>query len=98
MPRRFRHDFKHPLDKSERHVLMKQVTHGIDENRPRFFPCKGLFKRMFMKSQLESVSIIILAHGFQAFGHAFGVAEFAAGTDLGATRERVPSRLGPFNG
>ena len=51
-----------------------------------------------MQSKLEAINVVRLPHQFETVGHPFRIAILAAGTDLGATGQRVPSRFGPFDG
>ena len=76
---------------------MEQIAHRVDENDLRPFPFERLFERVFVQAELEAIAIVWLTHGLQAFRHALGIAMFAAGTDLGAARQRVPGGFGPLD-
>ena len=52
---------------------------------------------MGLQGEPKSIAIIYLSHSPQAFGKTFGIAVLAAGTNLRASRNRVPRCISPFN-
>ncbi len=97
MPVRFGHDGKNILDKRYRHIVVKEIAHGIDEDDARSLPAQRLIERFGMESQAETISILIETHRLEPQRHAFGVAMRAAGTDLIATGERIPGGFSPLD-
>ncbi len=51
---------------------------------------------MPMARDFETIAIIRLAHSLEPLRHPLGVAIEATGTNLSATRNRIPRRLRPF--
>jgi hypothetical protein len=51
-----------------------------------------------MNGQGEASTVTGLADGFEAAGHAFGIAVGATGADFGATGDGVPSGFSPLYG
>lgn len=97
MPGGITHDGKDILDEFQWNSLVKQVAHRIDENHLRFFPGQRETNHMRMDGQVESISIVRLAHRLQAFRHALGIAVLAPRADFSAARQGIPGGLGPFN-
>lgn len=77
---------------------MEQVAHAVYEDGLRLFPGQRQLESVFMQCQLERILVVPRAHRLQALRHAFGVAVLAAGADLGAAGQGVPSGLGPLYG
>lgn len=98
MPVGAAHHAEHSLDERGGHVLVKEVAHGVDENDLRFLPAQRQFQDVIMDGEFEAVHVVRLPHRLQAKRHAFRVTVFAARTDLGATRCRIPRRFRPFDG
>src|SRR5256885_14351004 len=97
MPTRAAHDLEDLLYVSERNVLMKQVAHGVHEDRLRLLPPKWKLKHVWLQREFEAIPIVRLAHRLETFGHAFGIAMLAARANLGATGDRVPGRFCPLD-
>ena len=91
------HGIEYRLNKVQGYRLMKQVAHGIDENRPWLGPFKGQFNQFVVQGNLESVAIAGVTHGFEPPGHSLGVTVLAPRADLATAGDRVPGSLGPFN-
>ena len=91
------HDVENALDVSGGDVLMKKVAHGIDENTFRSFPTKGQLQHLRLQSESKSVSVIALAHGFEAIRETFGVTMLASRADFGAAGHGIPGCVGPFD-
>ena len=45
----------------------------------------------------KAMHIVGLTHRLESISHPFGIAVFAAWTDLAATSDGIPSGLGPLN-
>lgn len=50
-----------------------------------------------MKRHFKAINVSKTSHRLQSFGHAFCIAVLASGTDLRASRHRIPSYFRPFN-
>ena len=85
------------FDETERHVPVVQVAHRVDEDGLGTFPAEREAEGVFVKGDFEAVTVMRVADGLEALGHALGVAMLAAGADLGTPRHGVPSCLGPFD-
>ena len=98
MPIRPIHYVKYAGYELERNILVEEVAHAVDEDGLRLFPGHGQFEGVLVQGQLEGIPVVGGAHGLQPFRHAFGIAVLAAGADLGASGEWVPSGFGPLYG
>ena len=76
---------------------MEQVTHRVDKYGARLFPFEWSGKNVRMSCYLESVAVIRIPHGLETSGHALSIAVLTSGTDLGAPRNGIPGRFGPFD-
>jgi len=52
---------------------------------------------MFMRGQVESVSVVRLPHRLKPLRHSLRVAVLTPRADLRATGYRIPRGTGPFN-
>jgi len=84
------------LDEVFRHLMMKQVTHGIDKDHLRFLPKQRSFNNLIMYRNFETILIAFRSHQVQPVRHSFGIAIDASGRYLGTAGNGVPRRLGPF--
>ena len=66
----------------ERHVLVEQVAHRVDEDRLRLLPLERQVEHLRLERELEAVRVVRLPHRLQALGHPLGVAVLAAGLIL----------------
>src|SRR5262249_13788506 len=79
-------------------LLVHQVAHRVDEHAARHQPPALVDKRLEPAHRGDA---ILVANHFREIllptllHDVFGVAVFAAGRDLRATRRRVPRRIGP---
>jgi hypothetical protein len=71
---------------------MEEVAHRIDEDPARFTPPLRFLEALRMQRELEAIREILV----KALGKNFGVAVFAARTDLVATYSRVPGLIRPL--
>ena len=76
---------------------MEEVAHGIDKDHLRLLPRERQAESVVVDGQGEASTVTGLADGFEAAGHAFGIAVGATGADFSATGDRVPSGLGPLD-
>ena len=97
MPVGLVHHVKDFFDETERHVPVVEVAHGVDEDGLGTFPAEREAEGVFVKGDLEAVTVMRVADSLEAVGHALGVAMLAARADLGAPRHGVPSCFGPFD-
>lgn len=97
MPVRPAHNVEDVADIGERDLRMKQVAHRIHKDAFGGLPLQRQFEHLRLQGYFEAVTVIRQPHGLQAFGEALGVAMFAAGTDLGAPRYRVPRCVRPLD-
>ena len=91
------HDFENGFDERRRNRLVKQIRHGVHEHDPWPPPFQWFVQSGLVNSDPEPLFVFVQPHGPQSLGHALGITESAAVTDLGAARHRVPSHLGPFD-
>ena len=90
------HHAENFLDVFKGDILMEKVTHRIHKNNLRCLPRFWFVEHLGLKGEFKPISILRLSHGLEAFGHAFGITVFAAGTDLCAAGHRIPCRLSPL--
>src|SRR3989338_952437 len=91
------YDVKHLKEIGYRHVLVKQVTHRVDEDTLRFPPLQRKVQHVGLKRQLEAITVIPLPHSLQTLCNAFGITVLTAGTDFDTSCDRIPGGLRPFN-
>src|SRR5579885_1271146 len=96
MLRAVAHGGKHTADKLQRHALMEQVAHGVDEDQTRLTPAFRQIDEIGMQRDVESVAISVRAHRLQSMRQTLGITVLASSADLRATGHRVPCRLCPF--
>ena len=70
------------LYETEWDVLVKQVAHRIHKDDTRRLPSQWRIDKVGMKCNVEPIAIVVVAHGFEAMGHALGVAVQAPWTNL----------------
>ena len=97
MPRRAVNRRQYPVDERIGHVLVEQVRHRADEMESRFLPSEQLAEAVLVQSQIEAPCVARRGHRLEPRRHPFGMAVFAGGRHLGATRDRVPGLFGPFD-
>jgi hypothetical protein len=91
------HHVKYFVNVVLRHLDVKQIAHGVHEDPLRLSPSQWPIQHLRLQGQLETVSVVVRAHRFEAAGHSARVAVLAAGAGIVATRYRVPRRLRPFD-
>ncbi len=84
VPVRAVHDVEDALDVLERHVLVEEVAHRVDEDCLRLLPSQRELEHVRLQRQLEAVAVVRLTHRLQSLRHALGVAVLAAGANLRA--------------
>lgn len=97
MPVSLVHRIKHPLNEVCRHLLVKQIAHRVDKHSLGFLPGHRNDQRLGMKRDIKTMGIVLLTHCLEPMGKSFSVAMLATSTDLGASRNGVPSGLRPFD-
>jgi len=97
VPGRGGHDLEHLADEVLGHILVEEVAHGIYEDVARLFQVQRIVEHVGMTGHREAVAVVGLAHGLQPRGHALRVAVAAAGAGLGASGDRIPCGVGPFD-
>ena len=96
MPMGIFHHVEDTIDEAEGDFLVKQVAHRVDEDHPRFAPPQRLFQPFGAELKIEAILKGVARHATEPLREPFGIAIVAAGTDLRATRDRVPRRVSPF--
>jgi len=76
---------------------MEQIAHAVDEYASWLPPVQRVFQHVGLQRDLETISVIGLPHGLEAMCQPFGIAELAAGANLGAAGNRVPCCVSPFD-
>jgi hypothetical protein len=61
-------------------------------------PAFGKLDEVGVEGDFEAALVAGGAHGLEPLGHALGVTVFAPLADLGASGDRVPGPVGPFDG
>src|ERR1035438_3179730 len=97
MPGSLPHHVEDSQDELFGTVFVEQIAHRVHEHHPWFLPPQRCFQHVFVERELETISVVGLAHCLKTEGHSLGVAVLAAGTDLGAAGQSIPSRLGPLD-
>src|SRR5260370_40541596 len=78
-------------------VRVKEVTHGIYENHAWPRPREGLYQFIWYKAQIEAPLIRVPLYSSEALSECLGITELAPWTDLRASADGIPCRIGPFN-
>jgi hypothetical protein len=60
-----RHHLEYLLDERQRHVLLKEIAHGVDEDKARRAPPEPDRQCMIVERQLEAAAVVRLAHGLK---------------------------------
>lgn len=81
---RLGHHAKDSLDIVERHVLVKEIAHRVDEHAAGLCPPERLFQLMRHQTQIEALLEGMARHATEALSKGLGVAVLAARADLGA--------------
>lgn len=76
---------------------MKHVTHGVDKNRGGSFYFQRSLQHMLMDRHVKTGGVVRLAHGAKTMGHSLRITMLTAWAYLGASGNRVPGGLGPFD-
>jgi hypothetical protein len=97
VPVRTLHCAEHAIDEPAVDVLVEQVAHRVDKNHPGLLPLQGLFEPGRPKLQVKALLVGMAWHAAPALGEPLGIAIVAAGTDPGASSNRIPRRIGPFD-
>lgn len=84
------------IDEYERHLLVKQVAHRVDENHPRAEPLERLLQPLGPQRQIEPSGERMPWHAAEAFREARSIAVVATARDLRAPGYRIPRRVRPL--
>ena len=76
---------------------MEEITHGVDEDAAGRSPFKRLLKTFRPQCEIETVFERMPGHVPKSFCKPLRATEVTSARNLGATRNRVPRRIGPFN-
>jgi hypothetical protein len=96
VPIRHTHNPRGLDDEFVGHVILKQITHRIDENHPRANPFEWLSKFLGHELYIEAVLIRMAWDAPEPFRKRLRIAMFATWADLFAPPHGVPCRVGPF--
>ena len=91
------HRIEHLVVKAFWYVLVKEIAHGIDEYHFRFFPEQRLMKSIGPQFEIKPTLKWMTGNTAKTLWKAFGIAIVTTSADFRATRDRVPSRIGPFD-
>ena len=97
MPIGLLHDIEDTIHELQRDILMEEVTHGVNEYSTRTTPTEGLINPLGTQGQIKSHLEMMPRDTTEALRESLGIAVIAAQRNLGATRQRIPSRIGPLN-
>lgn len=97
VPVRRLHGVEHPLDVFPRHVLVKEVAHGVDEDEARATPALRLLHARRAKGEVEPLLVGMSDDAPEPLREPLGIAVVAPGAELGAARHRVPGALRPLD-
>src|SRR5262245_20657110 len=97
MPVGLTYDREDAIDEEQRHGLMEEIAHGVDEDVSRLAPRERLVHHIRLQRDLETIAVARLAHGMKPQRHPLCITMFAPGADLGATGHWIPGRIGPFD-
>ena len=98
MPSRAFHDIEDLEDVAARDILVEEVAHRVDEHISGLPPSERNSQNVGMESDIEAVSVSPEPDPAEAFRKAFSIAVPAPLADFGAAGDRIPGRLGPFDG
>ena len=91
------HGVEHAVDEVNRHVLVKHVAHGVDEDHPRAAPFEGLVQPLGAEHEVEAVLVGVALHTPEALGETLRVAVITTDPDLGTAGDRIPRGVGPLD-
>src|SRR4051812_28861332 len=85
MPRTLTHGQKDLLDKGQRHVVVKQVTHRVHKDYAGRLPRSWSIDQIIVRGTRETVRVAWGSHGVESLCHSFRIAVLAAGAHLRAS-------------
>src|SRR5262245_51005188 len=97
MPVATAHHIHNTGDVILRYVLVKQVTHRIDENPLRLSPSQRVVELLRHQPQVEALFVRVPGHAAKPLGKRLGVTPRAAWRDLRAPAHGIPGSVGPFD-
>ena len=98
VPVRRPHRVEHPVDEPAVHILVEQVAHGVHEDHARLPPSQRLVEARRPFVEVEALLVGVPLDAAPALCEPLRVAEVAPARDFGAPGDRVPGRVGPFDG
>src|SRR5579862_1390514 len=98
MPRRSLHHATDFRDVVDRDVVMKEIAHRVDEDALRQAPLERNLELFGHEAKIKSPLERMARDAAKSFRESFGIAMFATRTELGASANRIPCRIGPFYG
>jgi hypothetical protein len=81
----------------DRDILVKQVTHGIDNDPAWPVPAEWVAKFLGREAQVEAVLERMPGNSSEALGKSLGVTVQTPRTYLRAASHRIPRRVGPLD-
>jgi hypothetical protein len=93
VPVAFRHDLEDLLQEVQRHLLMEQVAHGVDEYAAWLTPAPRFIQAFGVEREVEAIREVLV----EAFREGFSVAVFAARAYLVAPDGGVPGLVRPLD-
>jgi hypothetical protein len=97
MPVGFDHDPNYIFDIGIGNFGLKEIAHAIDKNCTRPGPLERLRQFRRHQAEIKSLFVGVALNSAKSLSESLGVAVFAAGANLGATAERIPSSVRPFD-
>lgn len=97
VPVRPAHRVTHRRDVRRRHTFVEQVAHRVDEDFPRPTPRQRLLQFVIDQTQVEPLLERVSGDCAETLSDRFRVTELATRTDLGASTNRIPSGVRPFD-
>ena len=97
MPVRQLHNSNNGEDVIVRDIRVKEITHRVDENHLWLRPEEWFHEFMRNSPEIKPLLVRMSRNPPESLGEGFRIAANAAGANLGATTDRIPCRIGPFD-
>lgn len=81
-----------------RHISMKQVGHGIDEDSPGFYPLQRELETGFPEAQIKALLVMMSGNPTPPFSERQRIAVVTARRHLSTPCDRIPCGICPLNG
>jgi hypothetical protein len=92
-----KHDGRNCGDVLVRDRVLEEVTHAVHEHCFWCWPLEWIEEFVRYQTWREPMFVGVTWNASKAFSERFGVTVLTAGTDLEASADRVPRRLGPLD-